>query len=88
MPAHLATPPPHLPGAVFLFGLTMKIIVNGKEMWVAEGITISALLQELNVRQEYTAVALNREVAGKQTYATTVLREGDRLEIVHPMGGG
>jgi thiamine biosynthesis protein ThiS len=31
---------------------------------------------------------VNREVAPRSAYATTLLRDGDRLEIVHPMGGG
>ena len=66
----------------------MKIIVNGKAMDVADGLTLEGLLGQLNIRREYTAVALNREVARKAQYAETVLREGDRVEIVHPMGGG
>jgi len=66
----------------------MTIIVNGKSMEVAAGLTIEALLGQLKIRREYTAVALNREVAPKAAYAETVLREGDRVEIVRPMGGG
>ncbi len=66
----------------------MKIIVNGKPIEVADGLTLEGLLGQLNIRREYTAVALNREVARKAQYAETVLREGDRVEIVHPMGGG
>ena len=66
----------------------MKIVVNGKVMEVADGLTIEGLLGQLEVRREYTAVALNREVAPKAAYAETVLREGDRVEIVRPMGGG
>ena len=66
----------------------MTIIVNGKAMEVADGLTIEGLLGQLEIRREYTAVALNREVAPKATYARTVLREGDRVEIVRPMGGG
>ena len=66
----------------------MKIVVNGKPMEVADGLTLEGLLGQLNIRREYTAVALNREVARKAQYAETLLREGDRVEIVHPMGGG
>jgi len=57
-------------------------------MEVADGLTIEGLLDQLKIRREYTAVALNREVAPKAEYAETVLREGDRVEIVRPMGGG
>jgi len=66
----------------------MRILVNGQAMEVREGVTVEALLRELGVRRDFTAVALNREVAPRSTYATTVLRDGDRLEIVHPMAGG
>ncbi len=66
----------------------MKIVVNGKPMEVADGLTLEGLLGQLDIRREYTAVALNREVTRKAEYSETVLREGDRVEIVHPMGGG
>lgn len=66
----------------------MNIVVNGKAMEVADGLTVEGLLGLLNVRREYTAVALNREVTRRTAYDQTVLREGDRVEIVHPMGGG
>ena len=66
----------------------MKIVVNGKVMEVADGLTVEGPRGQLEVRREYPAVALNREVAPKAAYAETVLREGDRVEIVRPMGGG
>ena len=66
----------------------MKIIVNGKAMEVADGLTIEGLLGQLKIRRDYTAVALNREITRKSAYTETVLREGDRIEIVRPMGGG
>jgi sulfur carrier protein len=66
----------------------MNIVVNGKQMELPEGLTLEGLLARLNVRREYTAVALNSEVRPKQQYAQAVLRDGDRVEIVHPMGGG
>ena len=66
----------------------MKIVVNGKEHEVAEGLSVDGLLAHLGVKREYTAVAVNREVTPKSAYAVTLLREGDRVEIVRPMGGG
>jgi sulfur carrier protein len=66
----------------------MRILLNGKPTDVREGLTLSELLVELGVRREYTAVALNREVARRDAHETTVLRPGDRVEIVHPMAGG
>ncbi len=66
----------------------MKITVNARAMEVSEGITIEGLLTQLEVRREYIAVALNREVMPKGSHTRTVLREGDWVEIVHPMQGG
>jgi thiamine biosynthesis protein ThiS len=55
---------------------------------VAEGLSVEALLTQLAVKREYTAVAVNREITPKATYASVALRDGDRVEIVRPMGGG
>ena len=57
-------------------------------MDVADGLSVEALLTQLAVRREYTAVAVNREITPKAVYASVALREGDRVEIVRPMGGG
>ena len=66
----------------------MKITVNGCPMEVADGLSVDALLAHLAVKREYTAVAVNREITPKGAYGATVLRPGDRVEIVRPMGGG
>jgi sulfur carrier protein len=66
----------------------MQIIVNGEPMEVPDGISVEILLGRLGVRREYTAVAVNREVTPRATYAHVVLAPGDRVEIVRPMGGG
>ena len=66
----------------------MLLTVNGKEMELPDGLTVEGLLDHLNVRRPYTAVALNREITPRRQYADTVLSHGDRVEIVHPMGGG
>jgi thiamine biosynthesis protein ThiS len=66
----------------------MKITVNGQSMDVPDGLTVETLLTHLGVKREYTAVALNREVTPKSDYAATTVSDGDRVEIVRPMGGG
>jgi len=66
----------------------MTVTVNGTPMELPDGLTIDGLLAHLNVRREYTAVAWNREVTPKHEYASSVLRDGDKVEIVRPMGGG
>jgi len=66
----------------------MNVTVNGKPMELPDGLTIDGLLTHLGVRREYTAVALNREVTPKHQYAQSVISDGDKIEIVRPMGGG
>ena len=68
--------------------MSVTITVNGKAMEIEPGLTIDGLLTLLNVKREYTAVAVNRDVARKAEYATVKLSEGDKVEIVRPMGGG
>ena len=66
----------------------MTVTVNGKPMELPEGLRVDELLSRLKIRREFTAVAVNREVTQRARYADTVLSEGDKVEIVHPMGGG
>ena len=66
----------------------MTVTVNGKPMELPEGLSIDDLLSRLKIRREFTAVALNREVTQRAHYADTVLSDGDKIESVHPMGGG
>ena len=55
---------------------------------MADGLSVDALLTQLGVKREYTAVAVNRDITPKSAYGATVLRPGDKVEIVRPMGGG
>lgn len=68
----------------------MRIYLNGEELEVPEGITISELIKSLNiqVREVGFAVAVNEEVVSKSKYESYKLSEGDRVEIVHLVGGG
>jgi thiamine biosynthesis protein ThiS len=68
--------------------VSVQIVVNGKPMEVEHGTTVDGLLTLLKVKREYTAVAVNREVTPKSTYGSVTLSEGDKVEIVRPMGGG
>ena len=66
----------------------MNITVNGKAMDVEPGVTVVGLLALLKIKREYTAVAVNREITPKSDYASLKLGDGDKIEIVRPMGGG
>jgi sulfur carrier protein len=64
------------------------ITVNGKPIEIEAGTTIDGLLAHLAIKREYTAVAVNREITPKSDYAIVKLADGDKVEIVRPMGGG
>jgi len=66
----------------------VQITVNGKVMEVADGLSIEGLLATLGVKREFTAVAVNREIARRQEFESIRLKDGDRVEVVRPMGGG
>jgi sulfur carrier protein len=65
----------------------MKLVVNGAEQDVAAQ-TLAAALDALDYAQTLVATALNGEFVPARKRAETVLREGDRIEIVAPRQGG
>jgi sulfur carrier protein len=66
----------------------MKVQVNGECRELAPGSTVAALLGELGVMQPHVAVELNLEVVPRAQHRETVLRDGDRVEVVTLVGGG
>jgi thiamine biosynthesis protein ThiS len=66
----------------------VKITVNGRPMVLESETTVEGLLELLGVPRQYTAVAVNRDITPKSAYGAVKLGEGDRVEIVRPMGGG
>ena len=66
----------------------MRITVNGEEHAAQEGMTVEALVAQLALRPERLAIELNGEVVRRADWPRTTLDEGDRVEIVHFVGGG
>ena len=66
----------------------MKITVNGKEKILPAPLTLGALLEEMGVDRRGVAVARGRDVVPREAYETTMLEDGDVLEIVRMVGGG
>ena len=66
----------------------VQIKLNGEAKDVAEGTTLLGLVEELSLSPERLAVELNREVVRRARWPSVVLGEGDRVEIVHFVGGG
>ena len=66
----------------------MRLVINGEEREVAEGVNLSELVKILQLTPERVAVELNHQVVRRAQWVETNLAEGDRLEIVHFVGGG
>ena len=66
----------------------MKVKINGDEQEFANSLTLSALLESLQIRPGRVVVERNREIVPKSAYGSTILAEGDRIEIVQFVGGG
>ncbi|MBP1751286.1 MAG: thiS [Geobacteraceae bacterium] len=65
----------------------MEIIVNGEKKSV-DPMSLLHFLESLGIDQRRVAVELNAEILPKTEYEKTALKDGDRLEIVHFVGGG
>jgi sulfur carrier protein len=65
----------------------VNIVLNGEEKQVSAG-TITALIDEIGLDGRKVAVERNLEIVPKSQYLGTVLENGDRIEIVHFVGGG
>lgn len=66
----------------------MRLVINGEEKEIQSGNNVEDLLRELDINGRHIAVALNLEVIPRSRYAETRLKEGDKVEIVHAVGGG
>ena len=66
----------------------MTITLNGDKHELASPMTISALLQQLDIDSRRVAVELNLAVVKKVAYDSSVIKEGDEVEIVNFVGGG
>lgn len=67
----------------------MNLVINGKDYDdMPEGMTVGALLDHLQLPRKKVAVERNLEIVPKSTFEETELSDGDRLEIIHFIGGG
>ena len=65
----------------------MEILVNGKPHSVAAGFNVAQLLEELKLTGRL-AMEINQEIVPRSHYTARQLQSGDRVEIVHAIGGG
>ncbi|ROR34624.1 sulfur carrier protein ThiS [Inmirania thermothiophila] len=66
----------------------MEIIVNGEARSVADELTVAGLVRLLGLEGRRLAVEVNREIVPRSEHPHRRLQPGDRVEIVHAIGGG
>ncbi len=66
----------------------MRIQVNGAPRELPDGLTVSRLLETLQVVPERVVVEVNLTILKRAQHAETSLREGDQVELVQFVGGG
>ncbi len=69
-------------------GEEIPLTVNGKDRAVPAGLTVRGLLEHLELVPELVVVEHNREIVDRSRYSEVTLEAGDRLELVHFVGGG
>ena len=69
----------------------MKLHINGDERVFSDTptpFTLAALIETLGMKPDRVAVELNRDIMPRDRWTETNLNDGDRLEVVHFVGGG
>jgi sulfur carrier protein len=66
----------------------LLVEVNGESRDVPDSLTLTEFIEHLALAPERLAIELNRQVVRRTLWPQTILKEGDRIEIVHFVGGG
>ncbi|MFV1973925.1 MAG: sulfur carrier protein ThiS [Thiohalobacterales bacterium] len=66
----------------------MQIILNGADQEVSDHLSASELVTELGLAGKRLALEVNTAIVPRSTFADHILQPGDRVEIVHAIGGG
>ena len=66
----------------------MNIVLNGEQCNLDGALTLRGLIDDLDLAGKRLAVEVNEEVVPRSEHADFRLHDGDRIEIVHAIGGG
>ena len=66
----------------------IKIKINGKFLTINDNLSLSIFLKELKIPLKKVAIELNQEIIDKNNLKTIKLKNNDKIEIVHFIGGG
>jgi len=67
---------------------SMRVFVNGDLREFSSALTLGELVTQLDLPAARIAIELNREVVRRSDWGSTMLKDEDRIEIVHFVGGG
>lgn len=66
----------------------MTLVINGQDHELSNVATLSDLVAHLGMKPDRVAIELNRDLIPRDRWSATQLADGDKLEIVHFVGGG
>ncbi len=66
----------------------IRIILNGEEKFIEQKLSLKSLIEELGLNINKIAIEKNYEIIFTQELSKNILVAGDRIEIVHFIGGG
>jgi sulfur carrier protein len=66
----------------------MNIILNGSSLDLPDNLSASQLLLTLGLAGKRLALEVNQEIVPRSTFDSHIIQPGDRVEIVHAIGGG
>ena len=66
----------------------LSLLVNGEPRLMAPGSTLADLVTALGLERRRVAVAVNRDIVSRRSFAERRLAAGDRIEILEAVGGG
>jgi thiamine biosynthesis protein ThiS len=68
--------------------MSLRVYINGDSLELSDPTTLAELITDLDLPAARIAVELNRAVVRRSEWSTTMLKDEDRIEIVHFVGGG
>ncbi|HEA52973.1 hypothetical protein LCGC14_1230170 [marine sediment metagenome] len=66
----------------------MQVQINGEAMELPAGATVAALVEKMDLSGKRLAVEVNQDIVPRSQHFEFALNDGDRVEVVHAIGGG
>jgi len=66
----------------------MKVKLNDKEYEISEGTTLKAFIENLGLKSQGIAIAINNEVVSKNMWSETILESNIEIMLIHAVSGG